>query len=191
MWTKTSMPNVYFIADLHLGHRKILAFSKGHRSGTTTEEHDEWIIKQWNSVVHKRDIVYVLGDVAFGRHHLEKFKRLNGKKVLVRGNHDKLSTATYLEYFTNVLGSFKKYNFWISHFPIHPHSMQDKFNIHGHVHFKGVRDKRYINVSVDALDGVPIDIQQLRKIARERMRKGMYRYWFNRIVWKIRRLCRK
>jgi calcineurin-like phosphoesterase family protein len=53
------MSIVRFIADLHLSHENMAK----RRGFSTIEEHDEHIIEKWNSVVHKRDITYILGDI--------------------------------------------------------------------------------------------------------------------------------
>lgn len=163
------MPTVFFISDLHLGHKRILDFSPS-RGGTTVQEHDLWIKEQWNSVVKPSDLVWVLGDVAFGTEPLKILKEMNGYKNLVRGNHDKLDTTTYLKYFNNVYGLVKKYNYWLSHAPVHEGSLRDKVNIHGHVHSNSVKksledvlDPRYFNVSVEALDGVPISLGEINR----------------------------
>lgn len=79
-----------FIADLHYGHTNI---NEKHdkRGFPTTLAMDEYMIKQWNSVVAKDDEVYVLGDFSFygGAETNEIIKRLNGKIFLIEGNHDK------------------------------------------------------------------------------------------------------
>ena len=59
----------------------------------------EVMIDRWNSVVRPNDIIYHLGDFAFGRHNIKIAERLNGKKRLIMGNHDTYSTADYLSYF--------------------------------------------------------------------------------------------
>lgn len=181
------MPTVFFISDLHLGHKRILEFSPS-RKGTTIAEHDHWLKEQWNSVVKPHDLVWVLGDVAFGTEPLKILAEMNGHKNLVRGNHDKLNTQTYLKYFNNVYGLVKKYNLWLSHAPIHELSLRDRVNVHGHVHANSVRrvipedvfpldsmaprrnciverplDPRYFNVSVEALDGVPISLGEINE----------------------------
>lgn len=48
------------------------------------------IISQWNKQVKSKDTVYIIGDVTFGKWEetQELLKKLNGKKVLIRGNHD-------------------------------------------------------------------------------------------------------
>lgn len=156
------MSKKYVISDLHLGHKNIIKFSGALRGGANVEEHDLWIMDQWNSVVTKHDLVYVLGDVAMNRESLEKVKRLKGNKLLVRGNHDVYNTKIYLEYFQEVWGFLHhKGVFWMSHAPIHPQELRGKFNLHGHVHQNSIPDDRYINCCVDAHYGIPQDLDAL------------------------------
>lgn len=68
----------YFISDLHLGHNRILSFD--NRPFTNIEDHDNFIIKQWNDTVNVDDDVYTLGDVSY--HNVTKIidihNQLNG-----------------------------------------------------------------------------------------------------------------
>jgi calcineurin-like phosphoesterase family protein len=81
---------VYFTSDLHLGHESVIRMQ--NRPFENAEEMNEALIKNYNSVVHKDDTVYILGDIA---HRIgvtyanELISRLNGKKYLIKGNHDK------------------------------------------------------------------------------------------------------
>lgn len=52
----------YFISDLHIGHTNVLSFD--NRPFKSIEEHDEALIKNWNSVVGMDDDVYLLGDIS-------------------------------------------------------------------------------------------------------------------------------
>jgi calcineurin-like phosphoesterase family protein len=85
------MAKTFFTSDLHIGHVGV-AKSRGF---STTDEHDERIIANWNAVVGVSDEVWVLGDVALGAiaESLPKVGRLNGRKFLVCGNHDRISPA--------------------------------------------------------------------------------------------------
>lgn len=161
----------FFISDLHLGHKSILDFSP-QRGGTNIEEHDEWIIQQWNSVVQKCDMVYVLGDVAFNADALKKVKRLRGQKNLIRGNHDTCGTRTYLEYFCGIYGLIKKHGYWMSHAPIHPDELRGRKNIHGHTHSHCIQlhKESYINVCVEQLNGVPISLEEIYKLNQRQVR---------------------
>ena len=79
---------IYFIADTHFNYRNIIEYY--NRPFKDTNEMNEYIIQKWNSVVKENDIVYHLGDVGFGTTEMlkELVSRLNGTKILLRGNHD-------------------------------------------------------------------------------------------------------
>ena len=53
----------YYIADLHLGHKNVLAFDK--RPFNTIEEHDSTIVRNWCDKVTNEDTVYLLGDISW------------------------------------------------------------------------------------------------------------------------------
>lgn len=180
----------WVISDLHLGHKNILKYSGEWRGGTTAEEHDEWIISQWNSVVRKQDLVYLLGDVAFGEDSLHLVRRLKGEKKLIRGNHDILTTTSYLKYFNNVYGLYShKGVFWLSHAPIHPQELRGRLNIHGHVHQNSILidnevsichnepDPRYINACVEMSYGVPQSLDDLFEKHKEAVWKARAELW--------------
>lgn len=159
------MSTVYFISDLHLGHKNILKFAGEYRRGATVEEHDEWLVNQWNAIVHKNDLVYVLGDVAFTLDSLRNIGRMRGQKILIMGNHDKYPLEEYLKYFRTIRPSpFPYKKFWLSHCPIHPAELRGRMNVHGHVHHNTLPDKRYINVSVEPLCGLPMSLEELIKM---------------------------
>jgi len=79
---------IYFIADTHFNHENIIKYCD--RPFSNAKEMNEYIIQKWNSVVKEDDIVYHLGDVGFGTTEMlkELINRLNGTKILLRGNHD-------------------------------------------------------------------------------------------------------
>lgn len=175
----------WVISDLHLGHKNILKYSGPLRGGTTPEEHDRWIVEQWNSVVKKSDLVYLLGDVAMNKESLHLVKRLKGQKVLIRGNHDIEPAKIYLEYFTNVHGLYShKGTFWLSHAPIHPAELRGRINIHGHVHQKSILldnqpDLRYINACVEMTYGIPQDLDALLEKHRVAVWQARNEAWKN------------
>lgn len=121
-------------------------------------EHDEHIISRWNSVVHKSDVVYILGDITMEKsspYHL--LARMKGYKKVILGNHDMPQhIPELLKYVNSVCGMFKYKGAMFSHCPIHPSEM-DRFhkNIHGHVHEKSLDDSRYVNVSCEAIEYTP------------------------------------
>ncbi len=155
------MANVLFCSDLHLGHINIQKF----RTHVTSEEHNrQLIVEDWKASVTKRDVVFVLGDACFSNESVDVISALPGKKYLIRGNHDKLSTNRYLEAFDEVYGILAYKEFWLSHAPIHPDELRGRVNLHGHVHYASIRkhfnpvydvkqeeDKRYFNCCVENL----------------------------------------
>lgn len=84
----------WFTSDSHFSHARILELGAG-RPFKDIHEHNEILIKNWNDVVAYDDVVYHLGDVALGPwpEGLDCVKRLNGYKILVPGNHDRISSV--------------------------------------------------------------------------------------------------
>ncbi len=79
----------FFTADLHLGHRNIIGYTD--RPFADVDEMNHALIDNWNDMVRADDEVVVLGDFALGRINetLPLARRLNGRKVLLAGNHDR------------------------------------------------------------------------------------------------------
>lgn len=167
------MSRVLFISDLHLGHKRITEFSSQYRGDVKTlEEHDAWIVDRWNSVVTKQDLVWVLGDVCFDKSKLPLLKQMNGSKHLILGNHDEFKLEEYQKYFNKIHGFQKYKGVWLSHCPIHADHMRGTWNIHGHVHHNTLPDYRFINVSVEALQGQPISWDTLQTVMWRRKQEA-------------------
>lgn len=163
--------NKWIISDLHLGDNHICNFSS-NRLGeklTDPEEHDRILEARWLSIVQPKDIVYVLGDVAFRAEELKWFGTWPGRKILVRGNHDDKAEELYREIFDKIFGLLKHDKTWFSHAPIHSDELRGCPNIHGHVHSNIIRngygepDKRYRSVCVEANQGWPEDFNSVLK----------------------------
>jgi len=159
------MSVVRFIADLHIDHKTIHEKAGPLRGNcSSVEEHNEWIIEQWNSVVSKNDLTWVLGDASFTKEGLLLFKRMKGCKHLIFGNHDTHSIARYLEVFNKVHGFIKYKGFWLSHPPIDSKSLRGLKNIHGHTHSDKILNENHICVSVEALNGKPISFEEIKNL---------------------------
>jgi calcineurin-like phosphoesterase family protein len=161
------MKQYYCISDLHLEHENIRNFKDGNenyirpipyngKQFSSLKEHDDCIIQQWNDTVSANATVYCLGDVVIRRIGLSKLKYLNGRKILVPGNHDIFSAQEYLEYFEDVRGYIVRNNVIFSHIPVHTCQMERYVvNVHGHTHRNLVTDNngkvnvRYYNVCVE------------------------------------------
>lgn len=88
----------FLIADLHFGHENIIKYES--RPFADVEEMNKRLIEFWNSTVNKEDLVYVLGDFTLSR-RMNVIKNLtgllNGRKVLIMGNHDTRKPKDYVE----------------------------------------------------------------------------------------------
>ncbi len=162
------MKNTFFISDTHFGHRNIINFTdndnKPLRPFDTVEEMDECMVERWNSVVKEGDRVYHLGDVVINRKALPIMDRLNGKKVLIKGNHDIFRLRDYVKYFDDIRAYkvMPKHGIICSHIPIHPESLERwKLNIHGHLHANVLADKKYRSVCVEQINYTPISFEEL------------------------------
>lgn len=85
----------FFTSDQHFGHSNIIKFEPLNRvdeSGvmfSSVEQMDEFLIARWNEVVGAGDLVYTVGDTSYKQETLRRIiPRLNGRKVLIVGNHD-------------------------------------------------------------------------------------------------------
>jgi calcineurin-like phosphoesterase family protein len=172
------MANIFLCSDHHLSHSGIITFTSNGvdiiRKFDTIEAHDEHLIEQHNKVVKPADRVYFLGDVVFSKKHIHLLSRMHGRKVLVKGNHDKLRLIDYAPYFDDIRGCHQFDGMFLSHVPIHPQSLSRwKVNVHGHLHHNRVMvdkpknsydyDERYQNVSMEQLiQYTPISLEEMK-----------------------------
>lgn len=86
-------PHLWFISDTHFGHARIIELA-GRPFGSVTDM-DEQIVRDWNDKVAPEDVVIHLGDLALGdlASSLHRTSRLNGRRFLIPGNHDRVSLA--------------------------------------------------------------------------------------------------
>jgi calcineurin-like phosphoesterase family protein len=84
--------NTFVTSDLHFGHTNIMKFCPDTRArfNNDVDYMTEAMIEEWNHKVKDGDLVYILGDVAFCSAEKARkiMDRLNGRKILVQGNHD-------------------------------------------------------------------------------------------------------
>ena len=149
------MPSVFLVSDTHFGHAGVCRFTRNDgvtklRPWTDPDEMDEAMVKAWNDRVRPTDKVYHLGDVVINRKSLSIMSRLNGDKVLIRGNHDIFRDSDYREHFRELRAYHVMNGMILSHIPVHAESLgRFGVNIHGHLHANRVRKAR----GVDARTG--------------------------------------
>ena len=167
--------NPWITSDSHFYHFNIVKFNNSDgsplRPWDDYLEMTEELISNWNEVVKEDDQIIHLGDIAFGgaeRFH-QLMPRLNGKKVLVMGNHDTRTIPEYLMYFEDVRSLIEiPKKAVMSHVPLHESQLR-RFgkSIHGHLHSSKVRDSngktddRYINVCVEQTNYYPIRLDDI------------------------------
>lgn len=169
------MSNIFLCSDHHLSHSNILTFTNADGTKVRTFEHvdamDEHIIECHNSVVSPQDTVYFLGDLTFSKKNMHLVGRMNGDKVLIKGNHDTLPLSAYLPYFRDIRGVHQFDGMILSHIPIHPDSLgRWGANVHGHLHTNRVMkafgaqiDERYISVCMEQINYTPISLEDVKK----------------------------
>jgi calcineurin-like phosphoesterase family protein len=128
-------------------------------------EADKEMILRWNSVITDQDHVWHLGDVTMGT-NLSIIKELKGHKRLILGNHDKCDVRQYREAGFQKVQGYRWCDRWaiMSHVPIHPESLGDKLNIHGHIHERPVFGPQYRNVSVEQINYTPVLLDSLKEV---------------------------
>ncbi len=176
------MANRFLISDTHFGHTNTwekFTLSDGSplRPFTSTEEMDETMVDNWNKTVRPQDTVYHLGDVVIARRYLETVKRLNGRKILIRGNHDIFKDKDYYEAGFEQIHGVRVFvdQFILSHIPLHPDCVGERFkrNVHGHLHGNRIMkqvfrsftiDPRYLCVCVEQINFTPVSFDDVMKM---------------------------
>ena len=159
------------------------------RPFTSTEEMDEAMVERWNAVVGPHDTVYHLGDVVINRKSLHHVKRLNGKKRLIRGNHDIFRDQDYRDVGFESLYGVRVFvdQFILSHIPLHPDCVTGRFrvNVHGHLHANQVMwtpkhpkqqqiDPRYLCVCVEQTNFTPLHFDEVEARIAKRWEETGY-----------------
>lgn len=163
---------IFYTADPHFGYEPLVA----GRPFASAAEMDACLIAGWNRVVGPEDTVYLIGDIGWNGGHVpcRTLARLNGRKHLIRGNHDTgyLDAPLLYRYFDSVSDFLEiddgPHHIFLSHYPM----LYDKpkgYMIHGHLHGS---DKfhhiladmpRVLNAGVDINGFVPVTLEQLER----------------------------
>lgn len=164
--SKEPLEKVWVISDTHFTHQMFID------EGIRPANYNEQIIENWNKLVAKDDLVIHLGDVIFG-HEKERIKDilagLNGRKILVKGNHDYKPDQWWLKMgFEHVYDTATYGDVIFSHIPMQiPQGY--KTNIHGHLHnsthrteeVQDVLTKNHLLVALEITGYKPIKLEDL------------------------------
>jgi calcineurin-like phosphoesterase family protein len=171
------MSEIWVTSDTHFNHENILTFTdfSGNkvRNFSSVEEMNEIMIQRWNEVVKICDKIYHLGDVFFGQKTWieANWKRLNGKKRLIVGNHDDIPYIVKQRMFEKVemWRMFSEHNILLTHVPIHVSVLGERrfkgipmTNIHGHIQSNESPSPLHRCVCVEHTDYRPVNIDELK-----------------------------
>lgn len=154
----------YYISDTHFDHENIIRLA--NRPFKNVQEMNETIISNWNNKVKDEDTVYILGDISFGE-DIDRdiiLKKLKGKKILIKGNHDKRSS-----YFLRETHQYLKINdngraVVLFHYPILEWDgfYRNSIHLYGHVHDKTPKmPKNAYNVSCEVSNYTPRTLEEI------------------------------
>ena len=168
--------SIFFTADTHFYHKNIIKYE--NRPFKSIEEMNEVMIKKWNTKVKPTDSIYILGDFIFsdGATANQLVKRLNGKKYLIKGNHDSFLRDNQFD--RSLLGWIKDYyllrdnniKYALFHYPIAVWDCKHYGSIHlyGHVHSNKdnhhpllINLENAYNVGVDVNNYEPVSINEV------------------------------
>lgn len=182
------MSKIFITSDTHFGHDREFLF--GPRGFTSIEEHDQEVIRRWNSVVGPDDVVYHLGDVMLNDnvHGMECLRQLNGQIKIVPGNHDTDNRLKLYAQLENVEVmpmaiplKYQKYNFYLSHHPTltsnlekAPYLRMHLINLYGHTHQQGkfFQDMPFIfHAGMDSNNCTPVLLDDAIQMMKDETQK--------------------
>lgn len=182
--------SIFLCSDWHLLHNRDFVYAA--RGFTSIEEMDEAIIERHNSIVKPEDEVYVLGDCGLGGGSEKALQnlyclmsRFNGKLHILRGNHCTEARAAMYLTLPNVVDvqwatalNYRKYHFFLSHYPTLCGNTDDKglhhctISLCGHSHvsdpFADWDRGRIYHVEMDAHNCYPILLDDIIEQMKER-----------------------
>lgn len=171
---------IWLSSDFHFCHdREFIYKPRGFES---VEEMNAAIVENWNKVVHYDDLCFVLGDIMLKDNEkgLKLLSQLNGRLIIIVGNHDTAARIDLYKECRNVEGlayalvmGYKKHHFFLSHYPSFTGNLEKEafsqmtINLYGHTHQKSnfYNDIPFMyHVGVDSHNCAPV---LLNNIIRE------------------------
>lgn len=170
---RKDLNSTFVVSDTHFFHKNIIKYCS--RPFDSIEEMNEGLIERWNSVVGKTDEVFHLGDFSFDSVKIETsesiLSRLNGHKILIKGNHDNpklIKSSLWSEVYETLKLKVENKIFILSHFPFDSWDLQThgSFHLHGHMHtpknkaFNYYKPRR-MDCGVDTWDYHPVSLHSV------------------------------
>lgn len=175
-----------FLGDTHFGH-PLMIKPRAQKDGSvkppfrvhaSMQAHDDYLVDAWNQVVKPGMVAWHLGDFGYGKpddlHRI--FRRLNGEKHLLVGNHDDPDEVASKDF------GWASVNFGPVHWKDsvsglkvvgshHPQREWDGWHkgavhLHGHTHNTLPSSRRSLDVGVDSIGASPLTFTQLQGFMR-------------------------
>jgi calcineurin-like phosphoesterase family protein len=184
---------IFFTSDHHFSHTNIIRYC--NRPFASAEEMNLELISRWNQTVSPDDTVYYLGDFSLSLDAVENITpQLNGRKLLVMGNHDLChpvnkkralpAREVYLKHSFESIELESQIEIagqlvLLHHFPYLTPAAPDKYSnkfdkfrpkneeqwlLCGHIHEKWREQERMINVGVDVWNFSPVAMTKIEEI---------------------------
>ena len=182
---------LFFTSDQHFNHKNIISFC--NRPYSSIQEMNNSLIENWNKVVPKDAVIFIIGDLIFS---MNKFSirnlcnKLNGDTFyFIFGNHDKS------KFFVNLPNNFKILSdivylaitvnntyygqYVLSHYPLYTFQGIDRnvINLHGHIHSgknshagfdTKFKSNFHYDIGVDNNNYAPVSLKTINDIINSR-----------------------
>lgn len=178
---RTKTDNIFFTGDYHIDHAKILEYCK--RPFKSIKEMNETILENFNETIDRNDVVFFLGDVAFGCNSTKKTLQLMRKKAMVHfimGNHDMKyhRTICQIANTTNNLLDIvvDDQPITLCHYAmrIWNKSHFNSFQLYGHSHGRLMPIGKQWDVGVDNNNFKPISFEEIKNIMSKQPNNSNY-----------------
>jgi calcineurin-like phosphoesterase family protein len=177
-----------YTADTHFDHDNIRRYCA--RIYGTVEEMNESLIRNWNAKVKPEDMVYHVGDFGFGQvtRLVNIRRRLNGKILLIYGNHDKhKDDPAFRAMFEDVVPYYEQYiedeemdyrqPIIMCHYAFEVWNKRHfgSWHLHGHSHgtLPSPDWQSRLDVGVDANGMAPLTYDEVKQIMTKKVFKPL------------------
>jgi len=160
---------VFLISDTHFDHANIIKYCK--RPFNNVEEMNSVLVDNWNKAVGKQDVVYFLGDMAFGKGSRPAsfwLQQLNGEIIYIEGNHEETGKIMVYPSAYDITLKYKGNDFLLLHDPAQKPAYWQGWVIHGHKHNNDLENyplvshkNKTINVCAELVNYIPINADDL------------------------------
>ena len=156
----------FYTADLHVGHANIIRYCQ--RPFASVDAMNEALVSAWRRKIGPEDTVYVVGDFSLVRSSRmgevqALFDALQGRKILIRGNHDAPTVQGWAEIHDILTLQDNGREITLCHYPLRewPGMWKGGIHLYGHVHGNMAPLPGSMDVGVDVWGGEPVTLAEI------------------------------